>query len=396
MRTWIVIILLLVVGCKSRQAITQAEDTYYTCSMDPQVVEAMPGKCPICKMDLTPVKKSSTGNDGVLALSEQQIMLGNIRVDTIKAGRLGDRMVLTATLNFDQMKAVSVSSRVMGRIEKLYVRNQGDYVRKGMPLFDIYSEELNNAKQEYLLALDKQKTFGESSVVPMDELVRSARNKLLLWGMEESQIRALEQAGKAGSTTTYFSKEQGYVTSLDIREGDYVMEGGTVVRLADLNTLWAEAQVYTSQLADLDRLSTATVELPDLDGKQIQGKISFVNPEINPETRINLIRVSIPNQGLQLKPGMPAYVILKSPARRMLSLPIDAVIRDGQGAKVWIQSASRQFRPVEVKTGQETDDRIEIVSGLSEGDVVVLTGAYLLHSEWVFRKGVEMPTTHQH
>jgi Cu(I)/Ag(I) efflux system membrane fusion protein len=347
-------------------------------------------------MDLTPVKKSSTGNDGVLALSEQQIMLGNIRVDTIKAGRLGDRMVLTATLNFDQMKAVSVSSRVMGRIEKLYVRNQGDYVRKGMPLFDIYSEELNNAKQEYLLALDKQKTFGESSVVPMDELVRSARNKLLLWGMEESQIRALEQAGKAGSTTTYVSKEQGYVTSLDIREGDYVMEGGTVVRLADLNTLWAEAQVYTSQLADLDRLSTATVELPDLDGKQIQGKISFVNPEINPETRINLIRVSIPNQGLQLKPGMPAYVILKSPARRMLSLPIDAVIRDGQGAKVWIQSASRQFRPVEVKTGQETDDRIEIVSGLREGDVVVLTGAYLLHSEWVFRKGVEMPSTHQH
>ena len=396
MRTWIVIILLLVVGCKSRQAITQAEDTYYTCSMDPQVVEAMPGKCPICKMDLTPVKKSNTGNDGVLALSEQQIMLGNIRVDTIKAGRLGDRMVLTATLNFDQMKAVSVSSRVMGRIEKLYVRNQGDYVRKGMPLFDIYSEELNNAKQEYLLALDKQKTFGESSVVPMDELVRSARNKLLLWGMEESQIRALEQAGKAGSTTTYVSKEQGYVTSLDIREGDYVMEGGTVVRLADLNTLWAEAQVYTSQLADLDRLSTATVELPDLDGKQIQGKISFVNPEINPETRINLIRVSIPNQGLQLKPGMPAYVILKSPARRMLSLPIDAVIRDGQGAKVWIQSASRQFRPVEVKTGQETDDRIEIVSGLREGDVVVLTGAYLLHSEWVFRKGVEMPSTHQH
>lgn len=396
MRTWIVMILLLVLGCKSRQAIIQAEDTYYTCSMDPQVVEAMPGKCPICKMDLTPVKKSSTGNDGVLALSEQQIMLGNIRVDTIKAGRLGDRMVLTATLNFDQMKAVSVSSRVMGRIEKLYVRNPGDYVRKGMPLFDIYSDELNNAKQEYLLALDKQKTFGESTVVPMNELVRGAKNKLLLWGMEESQIRALEQTGKAGSTTTYFSKEQGYVTTLDIREGDYVMEGGTVVRLADLNTLWAEAQVYTSQLADLDRLSTATVELPDLDGKQIQGKISFVNPEINPETRINLIRVSIPNQGLQLKPGMPAYVILKSPARRMLSLPIDAVIRDGQGAKVWIQSASRQFRPVEVKTGQETDDRIEIVSGLREGDVVVLTGAYLLHSEWVFRKGVEMPTTHQH
>ena len=396
MRTWIIIILLLFVGCKSRQGITQAENTYYTCSMDPQVVEALPGKCPICKMDLTPVKKSSVGSNDALALSEQQIMLGNIRVDTIKEGRLGGRTVLTATLNFDQMKAVSVSSRVMGRIEKLYVRNPGDYVRKGMPLFDIYSEELNNAKQEYLLALDKKKSFGESSVVPMDELVRSARNKLMLWGMQDAQIKALEQTGMVGNTTTYASTEQGYVTALDIREGDYVMQGGTVVRLADLNTLWAEAQVYTSQLADLDRLSTATVELPDLDGKQIQGKISFVNPEINPDTRINLIRVSIPNQGLQLKPGMPAYVILKSPTRKMLSLPIDAVIRDGHGAKVWIQSANRQFRPVEVKTGQETEDRIEIVSGLREGDIVVVTGAYLLHSEWVFRKGVDMPTSHKH
>ena len=218
----------------------------------------------------------------------------------------------------------------------------------------------------------------------------------MLWGMQDAQIKALEQTGMVGNTTTYASTEQGYVTALDIREGDYVMQGGTVVRLADLNTLWAEAQVYTSQLADLDRLSTATVELPDLDGKQIQGKISFVNPEINPDTRINLIRVSIPNQGLQLKPGMPAYVILKSPTRKMLSLPIDAVIRDGHGAKVWIQSANRQFRPVEVKTGQETEDRIEIVSGLREGDIVVVTGAYLLHSEWVFRKGVDMPTSHKH
>lgn len=387
---------LLFVSCKNKQEIPQDPDTYYTCSMDPQVVEYKPGKCPICKMDLTPVKKKNGEKKDELQLSEQQIQLGNIQTDTIRNGTIGDQLVLTATLNFDQLKASSVSSRVMGRVERLHYKNLGDYVKKGSALYDLYSEELNNAKQEYVLALEKRKTFATGAVIDFDQLIQSAKNKLLLWGLTDAQINELASTKKATPTTTFYSTVGGYITQLDIREGDYVMEGGTIVKLADLSTLWAEAQVYTSQLAELNRNSDAIVQLPDFENKEIKGRIEFVNPEINPDTRINLIRVSIPNTGNQFKPGMPAYVILKSPQRQSLTLPIDAVIRDGKGATVWIQTGTSTFKSVMVQTGLESDDRIEIKSGLKSGDVVVLTGAYLLHSEYVFKKGADPMAGHNH
>jgi Cu(I)/Ag(I) efflux system membrane fusion protein len=227
-------------------------------------------------------------------------------------------------------------------------------------------------------------------------LIQSAKNKLLLWGLSEVQINELANTRKAAPTTIFYSTASGYITQLDIREGDYAMESGTIVKLADLSTLWAEAQVYTSQLAEVNSNSIATVQLPDFDNKEIKGRIEFVNPEINPDTRINLIRVSIPNTGNQLKPGMPAYVLLKSPQRQSLTLPIDAVIRDGKGATVWIQTGKNTFKSVMVQAGIESGDRIEIKSGLKEGDVVVLTGAYLLHSEFVFKKGADPMSGHNH
>ncbi len=383
-------------SCKSKNEAPQDPDTYYTCSMDPQVVEYKPGKCPICKMDLTPVKKKNGENKDELQLSERQIQLGNIQTDTIRNGTIGDQLVLTATLNFDQMKSASVSSRVMGRVERLYYKNLGDYVKKGSALYEIYSEDLNNAKQEYILALDKKKVFADESVIDFDQLIQSARNKLLLWGLSEAQIAELTQSKKATPTTTFYSTAGGYITQLDIREGDYIMEGGTIIKLADLSALWAEAQVYTSQMAEINSNSVAIVQLPDFDNKEIKGKIEFVNPEINPDTRINLIRVSIPNPGNQLKPGMPAYVLLKSPQRTSLTLPIDAVIRDGKGATVWVQTGKNTFKSLMVQVGMESGDRIEIKSGLKEGDIVVLTGAYLLHSEYVFKKGADPMAGHNH
>jgi Cu(I)/Ag(I) efflux system membrane fusion protein len=387
---YLFLLLLMLAQCKGRHADTVSSDTYYTCSMDPQVVESRPGTCPICKMDLTPVKKSSGQKQDEIELSEQQIRLGNIHADTIRNGSIGDRMVLTATLNIDQTKAVSVSSRLMGRIERLYFRNQGDYVAKGKPLYDLYSEELNNAKQEYILAAERRFAFGSDAVIDVDQLLQGARNKLLLWGMTEAQIQELLKTRKASPTTTVYSPAAGYITDLLLREGDYVMEGGTIVKLADLSTLWAEAQVYASQLSSLNSSSAAIVRLPDMDGREVRGRIEFVNPEISPDTRINLVRVSIPNPGNQLRPGMPAYVVLESPQRRSLSVPIDAVIRSGSGTHAWVRSSSHTFRSVMVRTGLETDDRIEILSGLKEGDVVVTSGAYLLHSEYVFRKGADL------
>jgi Cu(I)/Ag(I) efflux system membrane fusion protein len=385
---------IILVACQNKKQTPTDPDVYFTCSMDPQVIEYKPGKCPICHMELTAVKKSKGDKTGEIQLSDQQIQLGNIQTDTIRTGTIGDQLVLAATLNFDQMKTSAVSSRVMGRIEKLYFKNPGDYVKKGSPLYDLYSEELNNAKQEYLLAFDRKKTFTDETTIDFNQLLQSGKNKLLLWGMSKAQVTELEKNHNATPGTTFFSDASGYITALEIREGDYIMEGQTIVKLADLSSLWAEAQVYTSQLSAIDQDGIATVQLPEMDGKEIKGHIEFVNPEINPDTRINLIRVSITNTGNQLKPGMPAYVIVKSRQRNSLTLPVDAVIRDGKGATVWVRTGLHSFKGKMVQLGLENNDRIEIKSGLNEGEVVVIAGAYLLQSEYIFRKGANPMSGH--
>ncbi|UKJ06595.1 efflux RND transporter periplasmic adaptor subunit [Solitalea lacus] len=383
-----IIIALLLVSCNSKKdEKAKEQDMYYTCSMDPQVIEHKPGKCPICKMDLTPVKKSEGEKSDEIKLSEQQIQLGNIKYDTLFKGTIDDKLVLTATLNFDQVNTTSVSSRVMGRIERLYFKNLGDYVKKGSPLFDLYSEELSNAQQEYILAIERKKIL-DNTVIDFNQLIQSAKHKLQLWGMNEAQINELVKSKKAPPVTTFYSKASGIITEFAVKEGDYINEGGTVFKLADISTLWAEAQVYTYQLSEIARASEAIVQIPDLNNKEIRGRIEFINPEINPDTRINLIRVSIPNTENQLKPGMPAYVLLKSQLRKSLTLPIDAVIRDGKGATVWVKTGNNTFKSKMVETGLETGDRIEIKSGLKAGDVIVITGAYLLHSEYIFKKGI--------
>jgi Cu(I)/Ag(I) efflux system membrane fusion protein len=389
-------VLFFLTTCGNKNQVATDPDVYYTCSMDPQVISDKPGKCPICKMELTPVRKSKEGGNDALQLSDQQIQLGNIKTDTIRTGNIGNQVVLTATLNFDQSKTASVSSRVMGRVERLYFKNVGDYVDKGAPLFDIYSEELNNAEQEYLLALQRRHLFNEQSIIDFEQIIQSAKNKLRLWGLTEAQITHLAKSGKATPLTTFYSTASGYITQLNATEGDYVPEGGIIVQLANLSTLWAEAQVYASQMADIDQGGVATVQLPDWDNRSFTGRITFVNPEIATDSRVNLIRVSISNTGNQLRPGMPAYVLLKSRTRSSLTLPVDAVIREANGATVWVQTGAHSFKNKMVTVGMESEGQVEITSGLNKGDIVVLSGAYLLHSEFVFKRGANPMAGHNH
>ncbi len=376
---------LILPSCKQNKKGVVNNEVFHTCSMHPQIMEPKPGKCPICGMDLIPVQKNNTLNPDEIQLSEQQIQLGNIYVDTIGKGVIVNETVLTGTLNYDQKKLSSISSRVMGRVEKLYHKNIGDYIRKGEPVMEVYSEELNNAKQEYLLALERRKLL-DNSLIDFDQIITSAKTKLLLWGMSEGQINMLTRTNKAKLTTTVNSNQSGFITELNVQEGEYINEGGLIVQLADLSTLWVEAQIYTSQYSQINNGSNVTVQLPDF-GKEIIGKLEFVNPEISADKRINLIRVSIPNQGNQLKPGMSAYVVLKGGQKNVLSLPMDAVLRDGNGASVWIQTKKNTFKNKMVTTGEESGDRIEIIEGLMQGEAVVIRGAYLINSEYIFKKG---------
>src|SRR6266487_6977740 len=265
-------LLLIHFSCKEKKkAALQNPDVFYTCSMHPQVIQDRPGNCPICGMKLIPVEKKKGTDADAIMLSDQQIQLGNIQVDTIGKGNIGDETTLTATMNVDETKTETVSARVSGRIDKLYFKNKGDYINKGQKLYDLYSEELNNAKQEYILALEKQAVL-DNSIIDFKQLVQSAKNKLLLWGMSESQINELARTKKTSILTSFYSTASGYITTLEGHEGDYISEGGTIIRLANLSSLWAEAQVYTFQLSEIDRNGTATVQLPDT-GKEVKGRI---------------------------------------------------------------------------------------------------------------------------
>lgn len=383
-----ILVLLFFAGCKTRvkQNVVKDPDLYYTCSMHPNVMEEKPGNCPICGMKLIEAKKSQTQKPDEIQLSDGQILLGNIRVDTLKNGSISDNMVLTATLNFDQSKTSAVSAKIGGRIDKLYFKNTGDYIHKGDKLFDLYSEELNNEKQEYVNALQNQHVAG-SSLIDYDQLAESAKNKLLLWGMSESQISELTNTPKASPLTSFYSNASGYITTLSIKGGDYVTEGATIIELADLSTLWAEAQVYTSQLPSFDSEGRATVKVPDLNNYEINGKIEFVNPEVNAGSRINLIRITIPNTNNRLHPGMSAYVYIKNKQHTGLTVPANAVLRNGNSESVWVKTGEHSFKVKMVQTGIEDNNNIEIISGLQIGDAVVISGTYLLNSEYIFKRG---------
>lgn len=362
------------------------EEVYYTCSMHPQVREDHPGKCPICQMELIAVPKSSMKEKGEVDLNAQQIRLGNIRVDTIRKGTIGEPMIFSGILNFNQEKLSSVNTRVDGRIEKLYVKKTGDYVHRGEPLYDLYSEQLNNAKHEYVNALEQQKVIG-NSLINYGAIVESAKAKLMLWGLTREQISRLAGNKDQSTRTVFYSTEEGWVTALNVQEGSFAVEGSPVLQLADLSSLWAEAQVFSSELSSLDKNSRVKVQIPDLNNQVIQGKIDFVNPEINPDTRINLVRVTIPNANDQLRPGMPVYITATNSKHHSITLPAAAVLTDSKGSVVWVETKPGVYSVRMINTGITDENTIEVKSGLEVGDIVVISGAYLLNSEYIFEKG---------
>jgi Cu(I)/Ag(I) efflux system membrane fusion protein len=381
-------LLFFTTACKNKvRSVAEKNDSLYTCSMHPQVMQETPGKCPICGMKLIAVKKGAAQMVGIISLSDQQVQLGNIISDTIGKKLLGDKTLLTATLAIDETKSLTINGRISGRIEKLYFKSVGDFIHKGDRMYDLYSETLNNAKQEYLLALEKQKTL-DNSIIDFKQVVESSRNKLLLWGMTETQINELATKKTNSPVTTFYSPSDGFISDLQSHEGDYISEGTTIFRLSNLSSLWAEAQVYTSQLSQIDHHATALVRIPEL-SKEIKGQIDFVSPEINPATRINLIRVSVPNSNGQLKPGMPAYVELRNRQSNALTLPAESVIRSGKGSFVWLLTGHNTYKSVLIETGLEDGDMVEIKSGLRTGDIVVTQGAYLLNSEYIFKHGAD-------
>jgi membrane fusion protein, copper/silver efflux system len=322
-----------------------------------------------------------------LHLNDQQVQLGNITVDSIMEHTLGEEFLITGIVNINQNQASSIASRVMGRIEKLHLKNIGDVIEKGELLYEIYSEDLDMAIRELLLANEKIKTL-KNEQVNMTKILESTRNKLKLYGLSDDQIKEFETKGITSNTIKIFSTSSGVITSVDVKEGNYIMEGASVFHLADLSSLWVEGQVYSDYLNFVKSGMTARVTFPGLPNKEFNGKIIFINPELNTASKINRIRIEITNKSQELKPGIQAYISVLTNQINALAAPTDAIIRDGKGSTVWVKTGKNMFKSRMVTTGAEANSYTEIKSGLKKGDIIVVTGAYLLNSEFIFKNGV--------
>lgn len=373
---------LFLFGCKGRQEQVKKNE-FYVCSMDPQVMEKHSGMCPICKMPLTKTTIDPGQMNGI-RISDEQSHLANIQVEVASKGTIGRGTTLNGVFAINQNKTEQVSAKIRGRIERLYFKVVGTQVNAGNKLYDLYSRELLQAQEEYLLAIEK----GKILQVGGQNLVQAARNKLLLWGLTEGQVLNLEKTGQPQITSTIFSKCSGVVTEAPLKEGDYVNEGSEIFKLADLSTLWVETQVYTNELTYLREGQDVEINPEPYPNDHLRGVVTFANPELQQQSKVNLMRAEVINSGGKYKPGMQAYVNIRPEQKSALVLPNDAVIQGGGNAVVWVEKETNTFEPHIVQTGIQTSDKIEITSGLKEGDKVVISGAYLLNSEYIFKKGM--------
>ena len=373
-------------GCKEKKDHdeTAHEKQTYTCPMHPQVVQDKPGTCPICGMDLVPFDKSGDANTLILGASQQALA----NITTMKAGSsaLNNSTALVARLTTDPGQAQYISSRVPGRIENLFVKETGIKVNQGQVLYRIYSEELASLQQEYLVAEAQSRNFPADQ--RFAQMEKAARQKLLLYGETGAQVAQLLKQQKVSPYINYRAERSGVVAELNITEGQYVSEGTSIMRLENYDQLWVEAEVYPAEAGKVRKGQQVKVIVNGFENQPQEMTIQFINPSLQTGSQLLLIRGTIPNPGNQWQSGMQATVLLPgAPSKESLTLPVDAVIRDENGMHVWVEVQPGKYAPRKVTTGDETADKVQVTSGIEPGESIVITGAYLLYSEYVLKKG---------
>ena len=367
-----------------------AETAIYYCPMHPTVTSNKPGNCPICGMKL--VKRTGSQQSDVAAqiansarleprlatvsISPTQRVMANVKTLRVAATTSSTEIVTTGRVTFDERRQAQVTAYTAGRIEQLFVNFTGDRVTRGHTVATIYSPDLYAAQREYLVAL-----HGQPAALAR-ELAESSRRRLLLLGMNAAQIAQVARTGKPITSTAIIAPVSGIVTRKLVVPQQYVMAGETLFEVADLSTVWVEADVYENDLSRIAIGQRVSVSSPALPGYELPGSVTFIQPIVTGESRTTRVRVELPNRNLQLKPDM--YVSVKlfgGAAQTALTLPGSAVIDRGMQQFVWVEVSPGTFAPRQVKVGTRTPDRVEIVSGLNAGEAVVIEGAFLIDSE---------------
>jgi membrane fusion protein, copper/silver efflux system len=347
------------------------EIDHYTCSMHPWVKEAAPGKCPVCGMALIPVTKVEQ-QEGVVMIDDERRQLMGVRMERVALAPMRKDFRVVGHVTYDESSLADVSLKVHGWITKLYVNETGQKVTRGQTLLSLYSPELYNAEQDFLLA-------APSGATP--ELARAARLRLHLLGLDDGQIEALAKQGAPSEGVPIPSPASGFVIEKNVVEGASVDAGMRLYRIAALTNVWIEAQVYEADLASVRPGQPATVTLDYLPGRTYDAQVAYVYPTIDPQTRTGQVRLELANKDLALRPGMYASVTLAADLGARVQVPSAAVVYTGPRRLVFVDQGQGRFRPQEIAVGASSNGMYEVLSGLKPGDQVATSGVFLIAAE---------------
>jgi Cu(I)/Ag(I) efflux system membrane fusion protein len=354
---------------------------HWTCSMHPSVRQQGPGKCPICGMDLIPVTNAQEAQ-GVVMIDEARRQLIGVRTGPVTEGAMRQSFRAVGQVTYDESKLSDVNLKVQGWITKLFVSQTGQRVSAGQPLFSLYSPELYNAQQDFLLttkgASSSTSTTGSSSRA---DLGRAARQRLHLLGLSDAQIASIEKNASPTENVTISSPASGFVIEKNVVEGASVDPGMRLFRIAALNKVWVEADVYEGDLRHVHVGQMATVTLDFLPGRSYEAKVAYIYPFLDPKNRTVRVRTELANKDLDLRPGMYATIELAADAAPRLQVPASAVVYTGPRRLVFVDLGEGRFRPQEIRVGSQADGMYEVLDGLHSGDVVATSGVFLIAAE---------------
>ena len=391
-------------------------DVLYQCPMHPQVTSDKPGVCPICGMDLVPVEPAVTvppaeeggaplyyrhphdptvtspvprkdemgmdfvpvyapvdgSPDDALRLSAAMVANLGVRTAPVRHGALGGTVDAVGIVAYDERGRVEVRVRTDGYVERLAVRAEGEAVRRGQPLFAVFSPRLAAAQREYLAA------------VSLDDptLAAAAADRLRALGLDRGAIERLEASGAATERVTYYAPVDGVVTSLGVREGSLAEPGMSAMTLAAVDTLWVVADVPESEAARVTAGARAGIRFPSLPGERFDARVLEVLPQLDTATRSVQARIMLDNPRGRLAAGMLADVVIEVAGDgHGLLVPLEALIRTGRSERVIVALGDGRFAPREVHAGAESGEDVEILDGLRPGEEVVVSGQFMIDSE---------------
>jgi len=379
---------------------------YWVDPMHPAYRSDKPGIAPDCGMQLVPVYADEAEElaklpPGTVRLTAERQQLIGVKLGKVERRAVRKTIRAVARITYDETRIAHVHSKVDGWIEKVFVNYVGAPVRRGEPLFTLYSPELLATQQEFLIALKARRYLSDSPTKEVAAgtatLYQAAKKRLELWDMSDEQIRRLEETGEPEKEITFYSPHDGFVTERKAYEHQRVTTDMEIYTIADLSQVWAVADLYEYEAPLVSVGQKVLISVPSVPGQALQGKVSYIYPQLDPQTRTIKVRMDFLNPGLKLRPDMFATAEVEVNLGEQLVVPVDAVLDSGTQRYVFLAKGQGYFEPREVTLGPRSDGYFLVLSGLKVGDTVVTSANFLIDSESRLKQATaQQGKQHQH